>query len=70
MTLGYTPIAMSRSHSFGEFAKSGDKLVTQTVKFIGRDQLLYEAVYQLGDEGENDWHVLGVVLKKSEGVAV
>ena len=70
MALGYTPIAASRSHSFGEFAKTGEKLVTQTVKFIGRDQMLYEAVYQLGDEGENDWHVLGVVLKKSEGVAV
>lgn len=70
MSLGYTPIAASRSHSFGEFDKISDTLVVQVVKFIGTDQGLYEAVYQLGDEGENGWHVLGVVLKKAAGVAV
>jgi hypothetical protein len=70
MSLGYTPIAASRSHSFGKFDKISDMLVVQVVNFIGNDQGLYEAVYQLGDEGESGWHVLGVVLKKSAGVAV
>jgi hypothetical protein len=69
MTLGYTPIAASRSHSFGEFNKVGDTMVVQVVKFIGNDQALYEAVYQLSDEGEGGWHVQGVVLRKSAGVA-
>lgn len=70
MTLGYTPIAASRSHSFGEFDRISETLVVQVVKFIGGDQSLYEAVYQLGDEGGGNWHVLGVVLQKSAGVAV
>jgi hypothetical protein len=70
MNLGYTPIAASRSHSFGEFNKVGDTTVVQIVKFIGTDQGLYEAVYQLSNEGENGWHVQGVMLRKSAGVAV
>jgi hypothetical protein len=69
MILGYMPIAASRSHSFGEFNKLGDSTVVQIVSFIGADQALYEAVYQLGDEGETGWHVQGVVLRKSAGVA-
>ena len=70
LALGYTPIAESRSHSFGEFTRIGDEGVVQVVKFIGADQSLYEAVYQLGNEGDGGWHVLGVVLKKAAGMAV
>jgi hypothetical protein len=70
MTLGYTPIAASRSHSFGEFNRVGDKMVVQIVNFIGTDQGLYEAIYELGDEGDGSWHVVGVMLKKAAGVAV
>ena len=70
LALGYTPIAESRSHSFGEFTRIGDQGVVQVVKFIGADQSLYEAVYQLGNEGDGGWHVLGVVLKKAAGMAV
>ena len=69
MALGYTPIAASRSHSFGEFNMVGETTVVQVVKFIGSDQGLYEAVYQLSNEGEGGWHVEGVVLRKSDGVA-
>lgn len=70
MISGYMPIAASRTHSFGEFNRIGDKVVVQVVRFIGTDQGLYEAVYQLSDEGEGGWHVMGVVLRKSAGVAV
>ena len=70
LALGYTPIAASRSHSFGASEKISDTLVVQVVSFVGADQGLYEAVYQLGDEGEGSWHVLGVVLRKAAGVAV
>lgn len=70
LALGYTPIAASRSHGFGEFSRIGDDVVVQVVNFIGSDQTLYEAVYQLRDEGEGGWHVLGVVLTKSAGMAV
>ena len=70
MALGYTPIAESRSHSFGEFTKIGATGVVQVVKFIGADQSLHEAVYQLQNEGDGGWHVLGVVLKKAAGMAV
>lgn len=67
---GYLPIAESRSHSFGTFNKVGDAIVLQVVKFVGADQGLYEALYQLGNEPEQGWRVLGVVLKKQPGIGV
>jgi hypothetical protein len=67
---GYQPIVDSRSHSFGEFNKVSDTIVMQVVKFVGPDQGLYEALYQLGDEPDEGWRVLGVALKKEEGVGI
>src|SRR6478752_2638377 len=32
---GYAPIVESRSHSFGQFQKMGDKAVVQEVKLVG-----------------------------------
>lgn len=68
--LGYTPIVESRSHSFGEFNKVGDGAVVQVVKFVGRDQSLYEALYQLVDEPDEGWRVQGVILRKEAGIGV
>ena len=67
---GYQPIVDSRSHTFGEFNKISDTLVVQVVKLVGPDQGLYEALYQLGEEPDEGWRVLGVVLKKEEGVGI
>lgn len=67
---GYQPIVDSRSHSFGEFTKVSDTVVMQVVKFVGPDQGLYEALYQLGDEPGEGWRVLGVALKKEQGVGI
>ena len=67
---GYKPIAESRSQSFGNFNKVSDSVVLQVVKFIGSDQGLYEALYQMTTEDDGSWHVLGVALKKETGVAV
>ena len=66
---GYAPIMESRSHSFGEFKKMGDKAVVQEVKLVGNDQSLYEAFYQLAEE-ENGWRVQGVQLMKQPGMGV
>ncbi|MET3898354.1 hypothetical protein ABIB57_002303 [Devosia sp. UYZn731] len=67
---GYGPIVASRSHSFGDFTKVSDTVVMQVVKFVGPDQGLYEALYQLVDEPDVGWRVQGVVLKKEAGIGV
>ncbi len=66
---GYAPIMESRSHSFGQFQKVGDKAVVQEVKFVGNDQGLYEAFYMLAEE-TNGWRVQGVQLAKQAGVGI
>jgi hypothetical protein len=66
---GYAPIMESRSHSFGQFQKLGDKAVVQEVKFVGKDQGLYEAFYMLAEEA-NGWRVQGVQLAKQAGVGI
>lgn len=66
---GYAPIMESRSHSFGEFKLIGDMGVVQQVKFVGNDQQLYEAVYQLTEES-GGWRVQGVRLMQPNGVAI
>lgn len=66
---GYAPIMESRSHSFGTFKMLGDKAVLQNVKFIGNDQSLYEAIYQLAEE-PGGWRVQGVQLVKQPGIGV
>ena len=67
---GYGPIVQSRSHSFGEFNVISEKQVTQVVRFVGPDQGLYEALYQLVDEPDAGWRVQGVVMRKQDGVAI
>jgi hypothetical protein len=42
----------------------------QVVRFVGPDQGLYEALYQLVDEPDVGWRVQGVVLKKEAGIGV
>jgi hypothetical protein len=66
---GYAPIMESRSHTFGEFQKMGDKAVVQEVKLVGNDQSLYEAFYQLAEEADG-WRVQGVQLLKQAGIGV
>lgn len=69
-TAGYAPIVESRSHSFGTFDKVSDTSVLQVVKFVGPNQTLYEAVYQLADEPDVGWRVQGVALRKQDGIAI
>ena len=66
---GYSAIMDSRSHSFGTFQKLGDKAVVQEVKFVGNDQKLYEAFYQLAEEPDG-WRVQGVQLIKQNAIGV
>ncbi len=66
---GYAPIMDSRSHSFGAFEMTGETVVLQEVKFVGNDQSLYEAYYQLTEESEG-WRVSGVQLVKQAGLAI
>lgn len=67
---GYGPIVYSRSHSFGSFERVSASVVAQVVKFVGPDQSLYEALYQLGDEPGQGWRVLGVALRKAPGIGI
>ena len=67
---GYAPIVTSRSHSFGTFDKVSKTQVLQVVRFVGPDQTLYEAVYQLTDEPDVGWRVQGVALRKEAGIGV
>jgi hypothetical protein len=66
---GYAPIMESRSHSFGAFQKVSDTVVVQQVKFVGEDQGLYEAIYQLTAETAG-WRVSGVQLVKQPGIGI
>jgi hypothetical protein len=66
---GYAPIMESSSHSFGEFRLTDGDGVVQVVRFVGKSQELYEALYQLKEE-EVTWRVQGVVLQKSAGIGV
>jgi hypothetical protein len=66
---GYAPIMESRSHSFGEYQKLGETSVLQEVKFVGNDQSLYEAFYQLTEESAG-WRVQGVQLLKQPGLGI
>lgn len=67
---GYEPIVRSRSHSFGEFKTMSAARVLQVVDFVGPDQGLYQALYELGDEPGEGWRVLGVVLRREAGVGI
>ena len=67
---GYRPIVDSRSHSFGAFEMVSESVVMQVVRLVGPDQGLYEALYQLGNEPDEGWRVLGVALRKEAGVGI
>jgi len=67
---GYQPVVQSRSHTFGDFTRLSDSVVAQVVRLVGPDQGLYEALYQLQDEAGLGWRVVGVVLRKEEGVGI
>ena len=66
---GYAPIMESVSHSFGAFQMLGESGVIQEVRFVGKDQELYGAMYQLTEEDEG-WRVQGVQLFRQPGVAI
>ena len=66
---GYAPIMDSVSHSFGRFQRIGESGVVQEVRFVGKDQDLYGALYQLTEE-EAGWRVQGVQLVRQQGVAI
>ena len=66
---GYAPIMESKAHSFGEHQLIRPDLVQQLVTFVGTDQKLYEAIYELVLEPEG-WRVTGVQLVQAPGVAV
>ncbi|MEO5807283.1 DUF4864 domain-containing protein [Devosia sp.] len=66
---GYEPIVKSRSHSFGKFQKLSAQEVLQVVKFVGPDQSLYEALYQISKEADG-WRINGVALQKQKGVGI
>ena len=70
VALGYGPILTSRSHSFGTFTRVNETSVVQAVIFVGEDQSLYDAVYQLTNEEGEGWRVLGVVLRKQAAIAI
>ncbi|HEY0918323.1 DUF4864 domain-containing protein [Devosia sp.] len=65
---GYAPIMESGSHHFGAF-RLGPDGVMQSVTFVGKDQSLYDAVYQLTEESGH-WRVQGVQLMPPRGVAI
>jgi hypothetical protein len=67
---GYEAIVRSRSHSFGEFNKLSETRVVQVVNFVGPDQGLYAALYELADEPDEGWRVQGVVLRREAGVGI
>jgi hypothetical protein len=66
----YGPIVRSHSHNFSNFERVSDTLVAQVVKLVGPDQALYEALYQMVDESDIGWHVLGVALRKQPGIGI
>lgn len=66
---GYEPLMKSRTHTFGEFVRIDDKTVAQFVHIIGSDNLLYEALFRMGEEADG-WRVEGVALAKKPGVAI
>ena len=66
---GYSPIMDSRSHSFGEFRLIDDVGVLQQVKFVGTNQELHQAIYQLVKE-DAGWRVQGVQLVRQPGIGI
>jgi hypothetical protein len=66
---GFRPIVEARSHSFGDCVRINDYTVVQVVHFVGPNQRLYEAEYQLMDEPGEGWRIEGVTLQLKPGIA-
>lgn len=66
---GYAPIALSRTHQFGDYRMVDADTVMQEVKLIGADQSLYSAQYLLGREPDG-WRVEGVQLKDEKAIGI
>ena len=69
MSGGYAPIMDSQSDSFGDYVMVDPDTVLQRVKFLGKDQNLYDAIYQMGRE-DAGWRVQAVQLVKTPGMGV
>jgi len=67
LNAGYAPIMDSRSESFGSYEMMAADIVDQTVKFVGNDQSLYEAIYRLQKEAAG-WRVQSVLMVKKADV--
>ena len=67
---GYGPIIDSRAHSFGPFQLLSPGEVVQDVNFVGADQVLFQAQFLVGLEGDV-WRVHRVgPLVRTPGVGV
>jgi hypothetical protein len=64
---GYAAIMDSRSHSFGAYQLIDQDHVLQLVDFLGPDQAIYQAVYQLVREPDG-WRIAGVQMMKTGGM--
>jgi hypothetical protein len=64
---GYDPIVESLSHNFGPYKMVSPRRVVQDVKFVGKDQGLYDAQYWLELE-DGGWRVHRVLLTRTPGV--
>lgn len=70
ISMGYSPIMDSRAHSFGGFEfDEAQGSVLQVVKFVGPDQELFDALYNLTLQ-EEGWRVSGVMLAQPSGVGI
>jgi hypothetical protein len=66
---GYSPIFLSRSHSFGQWQKLGEGTAMQVVRLVGPKQEVYEAIYQMIEEADG-WRVAGVMLSPTKGTEI
>jgi hypothetical protein len=67
VTSGYGPIVESTSHNFGPYELVDPDMVLQAVTFVGPDQAVYEAIYQLKREAEG-WRIASVQLMKTTAI--
>jgi hypothetical protein len=66
---GYAPIALSRTHQFGDCRRVDADRVMQDVTLIGADQSLYSARYLLGREADG-WRVEAVQLTDEKAIGI
>jgi len=64
---GYGAIMESSSHSFGAYQLIDPDHVLQIVDFMGPDQVIYRAAYQLVREPDG-WRIAGVQMMKTGGM--